>query len=113
MHQLTQPDMVWNRACGGDPLRSHPGDRALADLLRAHGLAMNGGVLHVVECLTASELFDAESGYRFYGFDAIASLLLRARTILNSGDELEFHEHQLDRQYAEIIPNDTSLVKRF
>jgi hypothetical protein len=113
MHQLTHANMIWNRACGEDPLRSLHGDRALANLLRAHGLAMNGGVLHAVECLTPSELSDAESGYRYYGLDAAASLLSRARTILEADDNLEFHERQLDRQYADIIPEDSSLVERF
>jgi len=38
MYQLTQADMIWNRACGKDPVRSFPGDRALTDMLSAHGL---------------------------------------------------------------------------
>jgi hypothetical protein len=74
---------------------------------------MNGGVLHAIECLTASELSDAEFGYRFYGLDAVASLLFRARAILEADDDLEFHEHQLDGQYADIVPDDNSLVERF
>jgi hypothetical protein len=113
MPELTQANMVWNRACGEDPLRAFPGDRALADLLRAHGLAMNGGVLHAVECLTASELCNAKAGYRFYGLDAAAALLIRARTILDKDDDLEFHVHQLDGQYTDIVPDDSSLVERF
>src|SRR6266404_4346418 len=106
MGKLAQADMIWNRACGKDPVRSLPGDRALADLLKAHGLAMNGGVLHAVECLNASELSDAESGYRFYGLDAVATLLGRAKTILDANDNLGFHERELDQQYAAIIPDD-------
>jgi hypothetical protein len=112
MAELTDADMIWNRACGKDQLRSLPGDRALADLLRAHGLAMNGGVLHAVECLTATELSDAEAGYRFYGLDRVASLLSRARTVFETGDDLGSHEQQLDRQYAAMIPSDSSLVER-
>jgi hypothetical protein len=113
MPELTHADMIWNRACGEEPLRSLLGDRALADLLRAHGLAMNGGVLHAVECLTARELSDAKSGYRFYGLDAAAYLLTRASTILESNDNLEFHERQMDQEYADIIPADSALVQRF
>jgi hypothetical protein len=113
MYKLKEADMIWNRACGEDRLRTHPGDRALADLLRAHNLAMNGGVLHAVECLTCSELSDAESGYRFYGLDAAASLLSRARALLDANEELESHESQLDGEYADIIPDDTWLVERF
>lgn len=113
MAELTQADMIWNRACGDDRLRSLPGDRALADMLRAHGLVMNGGVLHAVDVLTGSELSDAEAGYRFYGLDGIASLLSRAKTIFETGNDLEVHEHQLDRQYADMVPSDCSLVERF
>ena len=113
MAELTEADMMWNRACGDDPLRSLPGDRALADLLRAHGLAMNGGVLHAVECLTAEELTNAEAGYRFYGFAEVASLLTRARKLFETGDDLERHEQQLDQQYAALIPSDSSLVECF
>jgi hypothetical protein len=113
MSEFTHANMIWNRACGKNPLRFLPGDRALADLLRAHGLAMNGGVLHVVECLTASELSDAQSGYRFCGLDAVASLLARAKKILQAGNNLKIHERQLDQQYADMIPADNSVVERF
>jgi len=113
MAGLTEANMIWNRACGEDPLRALPGDRALVDLLCAHGLAMNGGVLHAVECMTAEELSGAEAGYRFFGFDGIASLLSRARQIFEAEDELESHEQQLDGEYARVIPSDSSLVDRF
>src|SRR5262249_40895856 len=105
--------MIWNRACGEHQLRSLRGDRALADLLRAHGLVMNGGVVHAVECLTDSELSDAESGYRFYGLDEAAALLSHARTILEADGNLGFRERQLDQQYADLIPTDSTLVERF
>jgi len=74
---------------------------------------MNGGVFHAVECLTADELSDAESGYRFYGLDGVASLLARARTLLDADEDLEFYESQLDNEYADSIPDDASLGMRF
>lgn len=113
MYKLTEADMIWNRACGEDPLRDLPGDRALADLLYAHGYAMNGGVLHSVECLTAEELADAQSGYRYYGFDEVASLLSRARGLLASSDELDDLESELDGEYDRSVPSDSSLSERF
>jgi hypothetical protein len=113
MADLSQADMIWNRACGEDPMRSQPGDRALADLLYAHGLVMNGGVLNAVECLTAEELSAAQAGYRYLGFDVVASLLSRARSILEEGDDLGDHEANLDAEYSELIPSDSSLVERF
>jgi hypothetical protein len=113
MAELTEVDMIWNRACGEDPLRALPGDRALADLLHAHGLAMNGGVLHAIECMTAEELSDAQAGYRFFGLDGIASMLSRARRIFEAGDDLGSHEQPLDGEYARMIPSDGSLFERF
>jgi hypothetical protein len=113
MAELTKAEMIWNRACGEDPLRTLPGDRALSDLLRAHGLVMNGGVLHAVECLTDNELSNAKLGYRFYGLEGVTSLLSRAKSVFESAEDLECHEQQLDRQYADMIPTDSSLVVRF
>src|SRR6476661_8332679 len=111
--ELTESDTIWNRACGEEPLRALPGDRALADLLYAHGLAINGGVLHAVECMTAEELSNAEAGYRYYGLDDVASLLSRARAIFEAADNLGNHEQQFDGDYARMIPSDSSLVERF
>jgi len=113
MAELTEADMIWNRACGEDPLRALPGDRALSDLLYAHGLATNGGVLHAVERMTADELAEVEAGYRFFGLHDIASLLSRTRRIFEAGDDLRNHEQRLDSEYARMIPSDSSLIERF
>lgn len=110
---MTPADLIWNRACEGGGPNPCNGDRALCALLKAHGLAVNGGVLHAVECLSASELSDAQAGYRVYGLDAAASLLVRAKAVFDADDDLEFHEAKLDRDYAEVIPDDSSLVARF
>lgn len=113
MYELTDADRIWNRACGDEPLRVLPGDRALVDLLYAHGLAMNGGVLHAIEYMTVEEQIDAEAGYRYFGFDDVVSLMSRARKIFEAGDDLEKHEQQLDYEYAQFIPSDSSLVGQF
>ena len=113
MYQLTQADMIWNRACGEDPLRSLPGDCALTDMLYAHGLIMNGGVLHAIDCLSAGELRDAEAGYSYFGLEAVTSVLSRARAHFEGGSDLRTHESQLDAQYIALIPSDSLLVERF
>jgi hypothetical protein len=113
MAEVTDAEMIWNRACGEEPLRDLPGDRALADLLSAHGLVMNGGVLHAVECMTAEELSDAKAGYGFFGLDGVASVLSRARQIFDSGGNVGNHEQQLDGEYANLIPSDSLLVDCF
>ena len=106
-------DLIWNRACEGGGPNPCNGDRALAAILKAHGLAMNGGVLHAVQCLSASELAEAESGYCFFGFSAVADLLSRARKIWEADRDLESYEVQLDHDYAALIPADSSLCERF
>lgn len=110
---MTPVDLIWNRACEGGGPNPCSGDRALAALLKAHGLAMNGGVLHAVEWLNASELAEAEFGYRFFSFDAVADLLSRARKIWEADKDLECYERQLNHDYATLIPNDSSLAERF
>jgi hypothetical protein len=111
---MTHADLVWNRATlekGG----SHPraGDRALAALLRAHNLAMNGGILHAVELLDESELDAARSGYQYFGFDSVAGLLSRAKDIFDANVDLGSFERPLDSEYDRYIPSDSSLAQRF
>jgi hypothetical protein len=113
---VTDADLVWNRAAlengGENPL---DGDRALAALLLAHGLVMNGGVRHACSALDSEELRAAVSGYRFFGFKDVGSLLERSASF----GELEFDQNDdatgdpLDDEYADNIPNDGVLVARF
>src|SRR5688500_6092656 len=72
---------VWNRAHwdGRGWTATYPGDRALADLLLAHGETFHGGVHHVIEALSAKALAAALDGYRFFGLDAAAAALEDAR----------------------------------
>jgi hypothetical protein len=113
MYELTKADLIWNRACTGGGPDPRAGDRALAALLLAHGLTMNGGVLHAVECLTAAEMSAAQSGYRFFGLDAVADLLAQARRVFEADDDVESQEPRLDQQYAALVLSDSSLAERF
>ena len=113
MYKMTTTDLIWNRACDGGGSNPHAGDHALSALLTAHGLTMNGGVLHAVECLTSAERSAAQSGYRFFGLDAVADLLAQARRVFEADDDLESQESLLDRQYAALVPSDSSLAERF
>jgi hypothetical protein len=99
---------VWNRAAlesgGGDPRR---GDRALASLLLAHGLVMNGGVHHAVEAMSQTELSDAAAGFRFFRFGDVATLLEEVAEGRGQSEETA------DQQYATSIPEDAVLTNRF
>ena len=110
-YELTPMDQVWNRACDSfseAPLEA--GDRALRDLLRAHGLICNGGVFHVFDMLTAAQIEAAKSGYRFFGLDQVAELLSRARRLLDEKNDLGDYETTMDAEYAKYIPEDSELV---
>lgn len=120
MHELTEADLIWNRACEGGGLGPRRGDRALRAMIGAHGLVMNGGVLHATECLSPSELSDAQAGYRFFGLDAVADFLARARLLSDvdvesdwTDEDLETQESSLDAEYYDLIPDDSFLVERF
>lgn len=114
MYELTPANHVWNRAVteGGCP-SPRAGDLALAELLRAHGLAMNGGVLHACELLTPDELAAAQRGYQFFGLPQAATLLGKAKVTLDKGVDLGTHERKLDSEYSGYIPSDSAFVSRF
>lgn len=101
---LPAPARIWNRAAldGRGPF-PRAGDRALAALLYCHGYVMNGGVDHACECLTAKELQLACEGYRRYGLEDVADLLVAAPR----------DERTDDSAYARSVPSDSALGARF
>ncbi|HKO45883.1 MAG TPA: hypothetical protein VJU84_21580 [Pyrinomonadaceae bacterium] len=106
--QLSIADQIWNRAAmesGGSNARE--GDRALSDLLLAHGMVMNGGIGHALEVLSSDELAAAVRGYRFFGLDVVASLLE------HSVNATEQEVNQADARYGALIPSDQALVDHF
>ena len=110
---MTDADQIWNRALDRDVPALAAGDRALSSLLRAHGLAMNGGVLHAVELLSSEELARARDGYAFFGLSNIADLFLRALVALEEGRDLGALESRFDQEYEGYIPDDSALFSRF
>jgi hypothetical protein len=111
---MNKADTIWNRAAmEGGGIKPNRGDVALSSLLYAHGLVMNGGVLHAAELLTNDELLGAQDGYRFFGLEAVAELLLRSRQLFDDGDDLGAQESKLDAEYLRHIPDDSALCQRF
>jgi hypothetical protein len=105
MTLLTVEDMIWNRAAlesGGPSPRE--GDIALAAVLAAHGLVMNGGVHHAVEVLSRTELTAALKGFRFLSLSGAADLLEIATTL---------DEDVANRRYWDAIPDDGALQARY
>lgn len=74
----------------------------------AHGLVMNGGVLHCVESLSKRELRATVAGYRLFGLGEAADVLVEATRV--SPDEAELAESRLDARYAQVITDDEVLA---
>jgi len=113
MPELTKAALIWNRACEGNAACLSPGDRALEATAAFHSVAMNGGVLHALEHFGPDELEDAESGYRFFGLESVANLLIEAKSISKAGDDLDLWEAELDRRYGALVPDDSALFACF
>lgn len=113
MNQSTA-DKVWNRAAMEDGgVSPGPGDRALASLLLLHGLAMNGGIHHAIECLTPEEFSAAIEGFSYFDFDEIADWLSGASSDPLLKKWTENTEAAANFRYAECIPDDGYLSRRF
>jgi hypothetical protein len=110
MQNHQHEDAIWNRACL-QPIRTHLGDRMLSDLLQAHGMVMNGGVLHAAECLSDSELQDALIAFSFYGLEPAAEILSQAKEVTHSDEDPELYEERLDAAYSKVILMTNALSK--
>jgi hypothetical protein len=106
--ELSITDKIWNRAAldsGGE--NALDGDNALASLLLFHGYVMNGGLGHALDVISDDECLAAIDGFRFFGFDELASFL-------ESIKHLPEDEHEeMTCIYAKFIPNDQAMVESF
>jgi len=111
---LEPKERIWNRACLlGGGTNPGMGDRALADALKIHGLVMNGGVHHAVECVGPAEVRAAASGFEYFGLRTIAELLREVTSDSKLHDWNEDTEAEANRRYWEMLPNDDVLAARF
>ena len=106
--KLSRQDQIWNRACleSGGPSPA-TGDQALAALLLAHGLAMNGGVVHALECLSQPEIAAAAAGFNYFGLAEAAHVFQQAP------DDTEETEERLNKLYWAAVPSDETLAHAF
>ena len=113
MHDLTLPEKIWQRACGNGPASPGTGDTALMAMLTFHGLVMNMGALHAIQCLTADQVAASRAGYRYFGFGNIAGIIGAGQhAIAQELDEGELEE-MLEEAYGAIIDDDGVLLKAF
>lgn len=105
-----KPREVWNRrfwdARGWTA--TAPGDRALADMLRADDEVFHGGVLNVIESLSEDELDAAIDGYHYFGLNDAAAAIREARLV--SSDDVD---ERLDHLYWAAVPELDTLYAAF
>jgi len=112
-------DPIWNRAAlekGGNSREA--GDRALADVLAFHGLAMSGGVLDAIERTSVSDQATIGAAFRWFGLEPVDDLLASVRRDIEAGalddlDRAEALELAADRNYRAIVRSDEVLVSAF
>lgn len=112
-------DLIWNRAAlekGG--ISPGVGDRALADVLAFHGLAMSGGVLDAVERTSAPGQARIGAAFCWFGLEPVDSLLASVRRDIEADaledlDRAEALEQAADRDYRALVPSDEVLATAF
>jgi hypothetical protein len=113
MFELTTADIIWNRACLQDVMGLGVGDQALAAMILAHGLVMNGGVLHAVESLDPGQLVAVQEGFRYFGLARVEAFLAEAKSTAEAGGDRAAREAAFDKRYAALVPDDSFLIERF
>jgi hypothetical protein len=113
MNKSNTAGKIWDRACFGGGESPRSGDIALATLLLFHGLAMNGGVLHAVECLSPEQLIAAKEGYKYFWFESVSELISSAQEVIEKKLDLDSHEATMNQKYRHMIPNDDVLIDSF
>lgn len=110
---LSVTDRIWNRACLCSEPAGREGDRALAAVLLLHGLAMNGGLLHSLGCLDEAQLESAINGFLYFGLSGVEPVLRYGAAEIAAGRETDALEAELDRRYAQFVPDDDALDEAF
>jgi hypothetical protein len=97
---LSRDGLIWNRAVleAGGPSPGR-GDTALAGLMRFHGLAMNGGIVHALEVLSPAEFDAAITGFGYFDLAEVASVLGATRFARHNESRLE----ELERRYGSLV----------
>jgi hypothetical protein len=109
---LTIADIIWNRACQGNAGSAHLGDNRLAVMLRFHGRAMNGGVLHAIEGRSRATLHEVKQAFEYFNLPAVSAFISKAERIIRDTAELSDFEGSLIADYG-ATASDSVLFDRF
>lgn len=106
---MSDIDKIWNRAASGDG--GEQGDEALAALLLFHGTVMNGGLVNALEVLDEEQIASAVEGYRFFGFDDAAALIIETQVELEDDADPEELEESKDGEFFDLIDDDETVYE--
>jgi hypothetical protein len=81
MGELSEADLVWNRACDVDFEPRLPGDHALWDVIHLDSDINNGGLDHAIDCVGPPAFVAAAAGFRYFGIEEVAEIVERANAI--------------------------------
>lgn len=108
---MSDPDSIWNRAAEG--LGGEDGDDALAAMLVLHGMVMNGGLVNALDVIDEEQLHAAVEGYRFFGLDEAADLIVETQGELEDDADPESLEATRDGEFYDIVPDDETVYDAF
>ncbi len=106
---MSDIDKIWNRAASGDG--GEQGDEALAALLLFHGTVMNGGLVNALEVLDEEQIASGVEGYRFFGFDDAAALIVETQVELEDDADPEELEESKDGEFFDLIDDDETVYE--
>jgi hypothetical protein len=104
-------DRVWGRAAieAGGPV-AREGDRALASVLKVHGLLMSVGVVRAVSVLDPADISAACDGFEYFGLAPTAAVLQQAADLAGPDDDQRTKANaELNTAYRQAAPDRTAL----
>ncbi|MDR6938694.1 hypothetical protein [Arcanobacterium hippocoleae] len=102
---MSSADDIWNRAVDGEG--DGVGDKMLGAVLLLDGMIQNGGMANALDdLLEEGEILAGVAGFRYFGLNVVADLVLEIYQAISDGANVEELEATRDGEYYEICDAD-------
>ncbi|XCB29704.1 hypothetical protein RQN30_11085 [Arcanobacterium hippocoleae] len=102
---MSSTDDIWNRAVDGEG--DGVGDKMLGAVLLLDGMIQNGGMANALDdLLEDGEILAGVAGFRYFGLNVVADLVLEIYQAISDGANVEELEETRDGEYYEICDAD-------
>ncbi|WP_353066945.1 hypothetical protein [Arcanobacterium hippocoleae] len=102
---MSSADDIWNRAVDGEG--DGVGDKMLGAVLLLDGMIQNGGMANALDdLLEEGEILAGVAGFRYFGLNVVADLVLEIYQAISDGANVEELEETRDGEYYEICDAD-------